>query len=241
MMHEGRIATFYWDCLGKVFNKLYPAFHFKSRKNKSYSWNMNASDEINALLNYGYAILESEVRKDINAVGLDPSIGFLHELAESTEPLVYDLQELFRSLVNLSVLQVLEEKRRKKADFIVTENYHIRLKPATARMLIDKISLNFNKSAKYKGKNHIYQNILLDNVQQPANFITGKHKELQFSIPATSLQRTDPLELQQRILAMSSSERKRLKINKSTLWYQKKHLNEGKSIKVYSKVHSKLG
>jgi CRISP-associated protein Cas1 len=33
MMYEGRIATFYWDCLAKVFNKLYPAFHFKSRKN----------------------------------------------------------------------------------------------------------------------------------------------------------------------------------------------------------------
>lgn len=44
---------------------------------------MNASDEINALLNYGYAILESEIRRDINAVGLDPTIGFLHELAQS--------------------------------------------------------------------------------------------------------------------------------------------------------------
>lgn len=96
MLYEGMIATLYWDCLGKVFNKLYPNFHFKSRKNKSYSWNLNASDEINVLLNYGYAILESEVRKDINAVGLDPAIGFLHELDESKEPLVYDLQELLR-------------------------------------------------------------------------------------------------------------------------------------------------
>jgi CRISP-associated protein Cas1 len=52
---------------------------------------MNASDEINALLNYRYAILESEVRKDINATGLDPAIGFLHELADSKTPLVYDL------------------------------------------------------------------------------------------------------------------------------------------------------
>jgi CRISP-associated protein Cas1 len=96
MMYEGRIATFYWDCLAKVFNKLYPSFNFRSRKNKSYSWNMNASDEVNTLLNYGYAILESEVRKDINAVGLDPAIGFLHALDESKEPLVYDMQELFR-------------------------------------------------------------------------------------------------------------------------------------------------
>jgi CRISPR-associated protein Cas1 len=42
---------------------------------------MNASDEINALLNYGYAVLESMIRKTINSIGLDPSIGYLHELA----------------------------------------------------------------------------------------------------------------------------------------------------------------
>ena len=57
--YEGRIATIYWDNLSKIFNELYPEFHFVGRRNKTYSWNMNASDEINALLNYGYAILES--------------------------------------------------------------------------------------------------------------------------------------------------------------------------------------
>jgi len=40
---------------------------------------------------------------------------------------------------------------------------------------------------------------------------------------------------------MSPSERKRLGINKSTLWYEKKHLSEGKKIKVYRKVMSQLG
>ena len=38
------------------------------------------SDEINAMLNYGYAILESEVRRTLNSIGFDSSIGFLHEL-----------------------------------------------------------------------------------------------------------------------------------------------------------------
>ena len=70
MMYEGSIAMFYSDCLSKIFDKLCPSFNFKSRKNKSFSWNMNASDEVNALLNYGYAIIESEVRKDVYPVGL---------------------------------------------------------------------------------------------------------------------------------------------------------------------------
>ena len=70
--------------------------------------------------------------------------------------MVYDLEELFRWLADLSVLQLLEEKRLRKADFIVTEDYHSRLQPATAKMLIEKISLNFNRTPKYRqGKNYI--------------------------------------------------------------------------------------
>ena len=91
MTFEGRIADYYWKALYLVFNELYPEFNFKSRKNKSYSWNMNASDYVNALLNYGYAILESVIRKYINVIGLDPNIRFLHGINDSKTPLVYDL------------------------------------------------------------------------------------------------------------------------------------------------------
>ena len=80
MMYEGRIADIYWSQILKPFNKLYPEFKFVSRNNTLNSHNRNASDEVNALLNYGYAVLESEVRKDLNSIGLDPSISFLHEL-----------------------------------------------------------------------------------------------------------------------------------------------------------------
>ncbi len=50
-------------------------------KNISYSWNMNVSNLINTLLNYRYAIFESMVRKYINAIGIDESIGYLHKIA----------------------------------------------------------------------------------------------------------------------------------------------------------------
>lgn len=240
MMYEGRIATFYWDCLARVFNKLYPNFHFKSRKNKSYSWNMNASDEVNALLNYGYAILESEVRKDINAAGLDPTIGFLHELDGSKEPLVYDLQELFRWLIDLSVIQLLEEKKLKKSDFIVTENYHVRLREQTAKKLIEKIKLNMNAKVEFKGRNATYQTILYGNVQTLAHFIAGKSKQLSFVVPHLPIKRNDTIDLKQRILSITPQERKRLGISKSGLWYQKKKIEEGKTIKVYDKVLMRL-
>ena len=242
MTYEGRIAGIYHENLTKIFNQLYPEFNFTGRKNKSNSRNYNASDEINALLNYGYAILESGIRKSVNSVGLDYSIGFLHEINQSRTPLVYDIQELFRWLIDISVLQLLEEKKIKKSDFIITENYHTRLGEDVAKMLIKKINVNFDSKHNYKNeKNYSYQIILQDNLQKFANFIVGKKKEFDFLIPKMKLTRNDELELRKKILNMTHDERKMLGINKSTLWYIKKSLSEGKTPKIYKKILLKVG
>ena len=96
---------------------------------------MNVSDPINALLNYFYALLESIIRKHVNAIGLEPSIGFLHEIAKSKMPLIYDIQELFRWASDLSVVQLLEARKLGKSSFIITEKYHIRLRLKTSKGL----------------------------------------------------------------------------------------------------------
>jgi len=241
MTYEGRIAGIYHNNLTVIFNELYPEFHFTGRKNKTNSRNYNASDEVNALLNYGYAILESEIRKSINAIGLDYSIGFLHEISQSRTPLVYDVQELFRWLIDVSVIQLLEEKKIKKSDFIVTENYHTRLGEDVAKLLIEKINSNFNAKYNYKnGKNYSYQIILQDNLQQLSNFIAGKKNEFDFVIPKMKLNRKDNLELREKILSMTPDERKKLEINKSTLWYIQRNLSEGKTSKIYEKILLKI-
>ena len=240
MMYEGRIADIYWVTLSKIFTTLSPEFNFKSRRGKTSSWNMNASDEVNALLNYGYAVLESEVRKDLNSIGLDPSISFLHELSNSRASLVYDIQELYRWLVDLSVIQLLEEKRLKKVDFIVTENYNIRLRESTAKALIEKIKLNFNARALYNGKYYSYQNILYENVRLLANYIMGKSGKLQFNVPEFVIKREDNTDIRSKVLSLTPQDRKKLGINKSTLWYMQKHVREGKRIKVYGKVMGKI-
>ena len=241
MTYEGRIAGVYHENLATIFNQLYPEFNFTGRKNKANSRNYNASDEINALLNYGYAILESEIRKSINSVGLDYSIGFLHEINQSRTPLVYDIQELFRWLIDISVIQILEEKKIKKSDFIITENYHTRLGEEIAKLLIEKINSNFNARYNYKnGKNYSYQIILQDNLQQLSNFIVDRKKEIDFVVPKMRLNRNDDLELREKILNMTPDERKKFGINKSTLWHIKKNLSEGKTLKIYEKLLLKI-
>ena len=56
----------------------------------------DASDVINALLNYGYSALASEITKHLNGIGLDPYYSFYHHNHESFQSLTYDMIEPFR-------------------------------------------------------------------------------------------------------------------------------------------------
>ena len=153
---------------------------------------------------------------------------------------MYDVQELYRWLVDLSVIQLLEEKKLKKADFIVTENYNIRLRENTAKALIEKIGLNFNARVFYNGKYYSYQNILYENIRLLANYIMGNSGKLQFNVPEFKIKREDNTDIRNEVLSLTPQDRKKLGINKSTLWYMQKHIKEGKRIKVYSKVMGKI-
>jgi len=48
----------------------------------------------------------------------------------------------------------LHETLSKKSDSISTENYHIRLKSNTAKLLIEKTKDNFNQRYEFKNKQH---------------------------------------------------------------------------------------
>jgi len=174
------------------------------------------TDPINALLNYGYAILESMVRKDINTIGLDASIGYLHEIAPSKHPLVYDLQELFRYVVDYSVIELLETQLR-KSDFITTENYQIRLKPNIAKLLIEKIKNNFNQRYEFKNKQHTLENIMFEKIRELSRYIIGNSKPLELTIPEIEIKRNDNSQIRDKIMLIDPEKRKELKINKSTL------------------------
>jgi CRISPR-associated protein Cas1 len=74
--------------------------------------NRYASDVVNGLLNYGYAVLASEIAKFVNGIGLDPYFGFMHKTHNSFQALVYDLIEPFRWLVECAVYKLAVEEPR---------------------------------------------------------------------------------------------------------------------------------
>jgi CRISPR-associated protein Cas1 len=192
------------------------------------------------MLNYGYAIVEAEARRSINSAGLDPCVGHLHELAGSKQPLAFDVQELYRWLVDLSIIQLLEDHKLPKSSYVTTEDYHTRLQESTAQLLLNYIRNNLNTAVTYKKKQYSYQYVLRDNIQTLANYISDKQKELRFNVPGVPIKRNDDNKTKEYILNLTPEQRKALGINKSTLWYIQKNLRDGKKVKLYDKVRSKI-
>jgi CRISPR-associated protein Cas1 len=151
------------------------------------------------------------------------------------------VQGLYRWTVYLSIINLLENDKIRKSDFVTTENYHTRLRENTAKLLLDSIKNTFNTRATYKKKQHTYQNVLQDNVQNLANYIQDKQKELRFNVPSVQIKRNDDLEMRDKILNMIPEQRKVLGINKSTLWQIQKNLRARKKVKLYDKVKAKIG
>ena len=74
---------------------------------------------------------------------------------------------------------------------------------------------------------------MYDNVAKLPLFIADKNNKVDFVVPKIVISRKDNLTLQEKILKMTPQQRRKLGINKSTLWYMQKNLKNGKSIKIY--------
>ena len=58
---------------------------------------------------------------------------------------------------------------------------------------------------------------------------------MEFDILKVELSRNDNTEARDNIMFITPKERKRLGINKSTLWHQQKTIKEGKKIRLYGR------
>jgi len=93
-----------------------------------------ATHPANALLNYAYGVLESQVRRAIVTAGLDPTLGVLHASHPGRSALVYDLMEPLRPQVDRLVLTFLTEHVFHPKDFIRQPDGACRLHPQLARV-----------------------------------------------------------------------------------------------------------
>ena len=95
----------------------------------------NATDPVNALLNYSYRLVEAEGRLATLAVGLDPSLGILHADMKGRASFVLDLIEAARPIAEEHVLQLVRKNPFRWRDFDEDSRGVVRLlSPLTHRL-----------------------------------------------------------------------------------------------------------
>jgi CRISPR-associated protein Cas1 len=182
---EGRTALRYWQGFAKIMPE--PS-RFKGRASDSH--NNNASDCYNAALNYGYGYLKILCRTAINSVGLEPAVGFLHELSttQTAESLVYDLQEPWRWLVDFCVIAAFESQKLSPHDFAWTkDDYLYRLEWEGKMRLLDLLRVRFNSGVNYKGRVLKWDTVIEEKTLELSRFLTGRSSTLDFCEPSPTL------------------------------------------------------
>jgi CRISPR-associated endonuclease Cas1 len=101
-----------------------------------------ARHPVNAMLNYGYAILIGRVQAQTISAGLDPTVGIMHGNSENRIPLIYDLMEPHRPVVDRRILQFALAQTFCPGDFTINRFGACRLNPQMARAVIKAVDFN---------------------------------------------------------------------------------------------------
>ena len=94
-----------------------------------------AGSPANAMLNYLFAVVESETCVAISALGLDPGLGFFHADTAARDSLACDVMEPIRPLVESYLLDWITRERIKKEWFFEQSNGNCRLMGSLAVQL----------------------------------------------------------------------------------------------------------
>ncbi|MGO9480896.1 MAG: CRISPR-associated endonuclease Cas1 [Candidatus Kryptoniota bacterium] len=118
--YEGECAAMYFGVLSSLI--VVEEFEFTARSKRP------PLDPANALLSFLYAILANDVRSAVETTGLDPQVGFLHQLRSGRPSLALDIMEEFRAyLGDRIMLNLINLKQVTKKDFEIRESGEVRM------------------------------------------------------------------------------------------------------------------
>jgi CRISPR-associated protein Cas1 len=120
--HEGECAALYFSSLSSLIIAQKEDFEFTIRTKRP------PLDPSNALLSFLYAILANDVRSALETTGLDPQVGFLHQVRSGRPSLALDVMEEFRAyLGDRIMLNLINLRQVTKKDFERRESGEVRM------------------------------------------------------------------------------------------------------------------
>lgn len=156
---EGQCAQRYWQAVDRVVPR-------------EYGWpgrvTRGATDPINSLLNYGYAMLYAEAERAILQAGLDPYAGFLHADRPGKTSLVFDLVEEFRQAAVDRVVVGLAARR-----YTVKQDDHGLLEIETRRDFASKVMFQLDAKMRYGADRVPLRHIIQSQARAIASYVRG--------------------------------------------------------------------
>jgi CRISPR-associated protein Cas1 len=189
-------------------------------------------------------VLEGEVRRAINMVGLEPSIGWLHEFtgSQTRESAVYDLMEAFRWLADVTTIQAFESGVLDLKDFYFTgDDYSYKIEIEAKRRFLQLLEERFNSGVRYKRKNWNWDTVILTKTQELARCLPHRSESIDYVEPGPGFREMDTRTFRERIIKLSVTEARRLGIGKSTLWNLQKRSRSRKPLQIYTKTVDRIG
>ncbi|MBS7630105.1 CRISPR-associated endonuclease Cas1 [Candidatus Bathyarchaeota archaeon] len=162
---EGFSSTYYWEAINEIIPE---EFNFNCRSGRY------AGDPVNALLNYGYALLEGEVWRGVHYAGLDPYGGFLHVDRPGRPSMVLDLMEEFRQqLIDKTVIGLVAKGEIKISDFSIEEGI-CKMGDQTRKLLLKAVLERFERYVRYKDEQRRWTDMILIQARDVASFLRGE-------------------------------------------------------------------
>ncbi len=147
MGHEAQVAIRYWDYIRELIRDDNVGFERREHQ--------GATDLVNSMLNYGYAILYVRVWQALLAAQLNPFDSLIHVRRSGQPTLVYDLIEIFRSQV---VDRVVISLIQKGQDLAVRNGL---LTDKTRQLLVKSVMERLARYEKFQGEEMHMEQIIL--------------------------------------------------------------------------------
>lgn len=149
---EGYAAKIYFHCLSRVIPG---SFHFLRRRKHP------AVDPVNAMFDYGYAVLLSKVTHALLLAGLNVYLGVLHETYRDRMALAFDLMEEFRQpIIDRVIITLLARNMIHEEDF-KQENGMCRMTPRMKKMYLEALYTRFEQPYTYRNTMIEFQDIIV--------------------------------------------------------------------------------
>jgi CRISPR-associated protein Cas1 len=159
MVLEAHAAQHYW----RGFSALLPDEHVPFGRG-----GRGSREAVNSLLNYAYAILETQVERAIVLAGLDPYGGFIHADRAGKPSLVLDLIEPFRQpVVDRAVLNFLGKGGK------VEQDEKGWLSATTKREIAERVLDRLERPTLHDGKQAPLRHLIQQQARSLATFVRG--------------------------------------------------------------------